>query len=220
MFCRGNTGDSAAVVSGQGERSLLFLLVGFLVLIGLSFAMQACVRKQAPWFGRDRNLPRAPIRVLTGPIDWRCGIPNVLALQMSQTEVEKRLGKPLIRALSTEEALQEGLDPENVMDYFYGGVFAWVLYDASGKVLSIKFDLKSLKAWMGIDQSLLLVVQDKSFLISRNTSRASVVNFLKSAGHVSLEEQPYAITVRFGDGKVFGIDFDESQHVESVSIII
>ncbi|MEM2593114.1 MAG: hypothetical protein QXI60_11055 [Thermofilaceae archaeon] len=142
----------------------------------------------------------------------------MLEIQMPKAEVEKHLGKPLVEAMSTEEALQHGLDPENVMDYFYSGVFAWVLYDASGRVLSISFDLKSLKDRMEIEQSVLLMIHDKPFLVSRQTSYEEVVRFMQAVGESGIERQDYAVTVRFKDGRTFALDFDSNKYLKSISI--
>lgn len=213
MYCRGNSGDRwlRRCKASQGAGVLVFLIV--------ALALHGCFRKQAPWFGRDRNLPRAPISILTGPVDWRVGIRGVLELQMPKAEVEKHLGKPLVEAMATEEALQQGLDPEDVKNYFYGGAFAWVEYDVSGKVQSIVFDMKSLKERMETKQSLLLIIRDKPFLVSQQTDREAIVRFMQSVGQTVLEHQSYAIVVRFQDGRAFVADFDASQRLERIAIL-
>lgn len=190
---------------------LLPLIVAILTIVG-------CHMQHDPWFGRGKNLPHAPVSVVTGTVDSRVGIRGVLELQMSKTEVEKRLGKPLIEAMSTEEALQQGLDPEDVADYFYSGVFAWVLYDASGRVLSIKFDLENLKKRIEIEQSVLLVISDKPFLASRQTSYEEVVRFMQAVGQSGIEQQPYEIVVRFKDGRVFSLGFNANRRLERITI--
>lgn len=208
-------GDTYLLAQHRSRRGVQ---VGLLLLA--VFALCGCAARQAPWFGRDKNLPRAPVSVVTGPVDWQQGIPEVLSIGMSQAEVEKRLGKPLVEAIPHEKALEQGLDPEDVSDYFYGGVFAWVLYDASGKVLTIEFDLKSLKERMEIEQSLLLSVRGKYFLVSRQTSYEEMVRWVQSVGQTTVERQPYAVVVRFKQGGVFSAGFDAEKRLESITIIL
>lgn len=214
MYCRGNTGARWL------KRWRASQTAGVLVFLIVALALHGCFSKQAPWFGRDRNLPRAPISLLTGPVDGQVGIRGALELQMSKAEVEKRLGKPLVEAMSTEEALQQGLDPEDVADYFYSGVFAWVLYDASGRVLSIKFDLKSLRERMEIEQSVLLVIRDKPFLVSQQTSYEEVVHFMQAVGQSGIEQQPYEVVVRFKGERVISLGFDANKRLESIAILL
>lgn len=205
-----------------GERCsaiLGLLLTGVLLMMAL-LGVSGCQRTgntAAPWFGRGQNLPKAPITVLIGPIDLDKGISGCLELAMKRSQVEAVLGKPLVEEMPSDAALQQGIDPEHVMDNLYGGVFAWVLYTNTDEVASIRFEPEALQEQMDLKQRLLVRVGDQTLVLSPGAPRREVVGFLRDAPVKRVRDYGHYMVLEFEKSSC-SIDFDREGHFQSLSI--
>jgi hypothetical protein len=227
MCCRRNTGLSKptdgrlGATPWQSTKMTVLLwqfLIGSAFLIG-TIGLHGCYRAgdTAPWFGRGQNLPKAPITVLVGPIDLDRGIVGVLELDMRRKEVEAVLGKPLVGPMSQEEALRRGIDPEDVMNNLYGGVFAWVQYNYRNEVISIEFTPRALKERMGLEQKLLIRVGNRTLVLSSKTHRRDVESFVRGVQFKKLRDYGHYMVLEFNKGSC-ALHFDIDGTFESLSI--
>ncbi|GIV87043.1 MAG: hypothetical protein KatS3mg054_1072 [Chloroflexus sp.] len=227
MCYRRNTGNKCAyqrlltkwLLVSKTAILLRPLCLGSVLIIGALF-LHGCYRAvdSSPWFGRGQNLPRAPITVLTGLIDLDKGIVGVLELDMKRKQVEALLGKPLVGEIPTEKALQLRVDPEDVANNLYGGVFAWVHYNYLDEVISIEFMPRALRGRMGLEQQLLVRVGDRLMVFSSRTHRRAVEGFLRGIRVRRLRDYGHYMVLEFEESSC-SIHFDRDGYFESLSIV-
>ncbi len=207
--------------TGRNSRHALWMLLVMIVGLSLLPACSPPPDERTPWFGRGRNLPRCPLTIVTGPITPK-GIEGVLELGMKREKVEHTLGEALVKPMSPEEARKKGLiDPEDVANHFYGGVFAWVDYNADDEVMDISFELSALKAKMEIDQVLVVRLGDKVLRVSGQTDRQSLSGLLRSiqSAEIAIREEPASIAVEIQNSTI-SFHFSYEEKVSSVSFTV
>jgi len=227
MCCRKNTGNNKStyhtlltkLCGNRKAATLLWRLLLGNVLIMSALCWQGCysARDTPPWFGRGRNLPKAPITVLTGTIDLSRGLVGVLELGKNRKQVETVLGKPLVEAMPREEALQRGIDSEDVMNELYGGVFAWVQYNYKDEVISIEFTPRALKERMGLAQRLLVYMGDRVMVLSPQTHRRDVESFVRGLRVKEVRDYGHYMVLEF-EKSLCAIYFDHDENFETLSI--
>jgi len=146
------------------------------------------------------------------------GIVGVLELDMKRKQVEALLGKPLVGKIPTEKALQLGVDPEDVANNLYGGVFAWVHYNYLDEMISIEFMPRALKERMGLEQQLLVRVGDRLMVLSSRTHRRDVEGFLRGIRVRQLRDYGHYMVLEFEKSSC-SIHFDRDGYFESLSIV-
>mgnify|MGYP001774302970 CR=1 FL=1 len=207
--------DESQRVCGIGLLRLWLMVVWGIALLSLN-GCQGTQSHSAPWFGRGQNLPQAPITILTS-VDLRRGVVGVLELGMKRKQVEAVLGVPLVAEMPSEEALRRGVDPEDVSDNLYGGVFAWVNYSDAGEVISIEFWPRQLRERMRLEQKLLVQGEGGTLVLSSQTDGQAVRAFLKNLKFKRIRDYGHYIVVEFDQGSC-AFHFDWEGHFEMLSL--
>lgn len=205
---------SAKSAKRVAARGMLWL---FNILVCVALTNCRSAPHTTPWFGRGQNLPRAPITILTGPIDLDRGIQGVLELDMKRDQVEANLGEPLVPEMPSEVALDQGLDPEDVGDNLYSGVFAWVQYNYKDEVISIEFLPRALEERMGLKQELFVRFGGQTLKLSSRTHRRDVEDFWKRLRVKQVHDFGHYVVLDFGKHSC-SIDFDRDGYFESLSL--
>lgn len=198
-----------------GIMSVVILGSGWIITRKISDYMYA---HSSPWFGRGKNLPRCPLKVIVGPVEVHRGIPGVLEIGMNRGRVLQNLGQPIVKAMTTDEAINKGfIDPEDVQKEFYEGVFAWVEYNGDNKVCNIEFDLNAYYRKFGGQQIVVLGWEGNTILLHHELTKAQVKDLLQSRlGLTRLHVEQGEIII-IGTGTIFS--FDPGGRLEKISIL-
>jgi hypothetical protein len=189
------------------------LLITLISLIAcLLFARWYVAQNSSPWFGRGANLSAIPYRIVVGPVDAKNGIPGFITPGMQRDEVERHLGYPLVKGMTIKDAEHRGfIDPEDITNEFFDGVFAWVQFGSANKVISITFDLVGFAQKFRGDQRVLLQYRGQTYLLHKGMSQEDVVTMFRDESATSditiqgsevIVGKGTALTFQSGNGKL------------------
>jgi len=176
------------------------------------------LQNSSPWFGRGANLSLIPYTIIVGPVEVNKGIPGLIETGMKKKEARKRLGNPLVKGLTTNEAERRGfIDPEDISDDFYNGIFAWIQYGKEDKVISITFDLAAFAKKFHGNQQVLLQYNGQMYLLSSDLSQDDIIAmFHEKVASANIKIQKGAIIIE--NGTILDFDSERSK-LNMVTII-
>ncbi|MHB1458629.1 MAG: hypothetical protein ACYC0V_17105 [Armatimonadota bacterium] len=135
----------------------------------------------SPWFGRGPRNVRIPYTIVIGPVDAKSGIAGVLEIDMPLSMVYRNLGEPILYGMDREDAARRrDVAPEDLMEDFMGGVFAWVMSGGpKDTVIGIRFDMEAYRKKFGGQQKVLLIYNNQHYLLDESISLDDIVRMLK-----------------------------------------
>lgn len=196
---------------------LAILFLAGCAVIGWLFMATRESGSGAPWYGRGKNLPAMPYRVVIGPMDATSGIRGLVEPGMARKEVEAGLGKPLVTEIPRNN--RDLMMDESASSVFYQGVFAWVDYNVEGRVIIITYDLHAFRQTFGGSQQILLSLRGHNYLLGAELTKDEAIKMFRAQGESrGIRVQPDDIVI-LGTGTALSFT-DEGQHLRSVDVIV
>jgi hypothetical protein len=208
------------MVNKRTARSLfgIAVLLVLLIVFAIPLLRWQIENMSSPWYGRARQLAALPYLVVEGPVDAVRGIPGTLEMGMSRSELLHDLGEPLVKRMSIQEAERKGfgIDPEDVAQDFFAGVFAWVSYNARDEVASLTFDLQAFHERFHGRQTVTLSYKDRTYRLSDELTRGEAARIFSGKSGAPRGRVSGAEIILLGTGT--SLSFDNEDRLSRVDV--